>query len=185
MFRLGELLRKLYNGFLSDIYSKEKFQIEATMVERTMLSAATFAAGLWPPRRHQMWHDTIYWQPIPIYPNFLDKSLVSNKKYRYILHEHCHESLATTQWLKLKLPIHLITYVLTINKLIFSLKIFVVIYKFCCINLRKKSFEELYFSTESFNYYFTISQCIIKITTMHLQVGGRVVHVWVGKCDTI
>uniref|UniRef100_A0A1B6LHZ7 2-phosphoxylose phosphatase 1 n=1 Tax=Graphocephala atropunctata TaxID=36148 RepID=A0A1B6LHZ7_9HEMI len=77
LFRLGQLLRKMYNGFLSEIYLKEKFQLEATMVERTMLSAATLAAGLWPPRRHQMWHDTIYWQPVPVYPNFLDKSLLA------------------------------------------------------------------------------------------------------------
>ncbi|XP_054273250.1 prostatic acid phosphatase-like [Macrosteles quadrilineatus] len=77
LFRLGELIRKLYNGYISEIYKKEQFQIEATMVERTMISGATLAAGLWPPRRHQMWHDTIYWQPIPIYPNFLDKSLLA------------------------------------------------------------------------------------------------------------
>ncbi|KAG8338349.1 hypothetical protein J6590_000008 [Homalodisca vitripennis] len=76
MHRVGQKLRHLYHGYLSALYENSKVMIQSTLVDRTMASAATLLAGLYPPQAHQLWNPEIPWQPVPIYPNLLDKALI-------------------------------------------------------------------------------------------------------------
>ncbi|XP_054264483.1 lysosomal acid phosphatase-like isoform X2 [Macrosteles quadrilineatus] len=76
MYRLGQKLRHLYNSFLSPVYHGSQILPQSTLVDRTMASAATLLAGLYPPMGRQQWHPNITWQPVPIYPNLLDKALL-------------------------------------------------------------------------------------------------------------
>lgn len=77
MYKIGQILRTRYDGFLGQHYVCTEFMAQSTMVERTYMSAATLLAGLYPPKSYQMWSPTIDWQPIPIYSTNLDKSFVS------------------------------------------------------------------------------------------------------------
>lgn len=76
MYRVGQHLREMYYGLLSKLYKRSQILVQSTLVDRTILSAATLLAGLYPPHGHQLWNPDIAWQPVPIYPNLLDKTLV-------------------------------------------------------------------------------------------------------------
>lgn len=77
MYKLGQMLRNIYDGFLSEHYMPKEFIAQSTMEERTYMSAATLLAGLYPPKTYQIWNPAIDWQPIPIYSTNLDKYNVS------------------------------------------------------------------------------------------------------------
>ncbi|XP_054275799.1 lysosomal acid phosphatase-like [Macrosteles quadrilineatus] len=77
MYRVGRKLRHLYNGYLSHMYHGSQLMAQATLVDRAMVSAATLLAGLYPPQGFQRWHPNITWLPVPVYPNLLDKTLIS------------------------------------------------------------------------------------------------------------
>uniref|UniRef100_A0A1B6L9I3 Acid phosphatase n=1 Tax=Graphocephala atropunctata TaxID=36148 RepID=A0A1B6L9I3_9HEMI len=77
MYRVGQKLRHLYHGYIGALYENIKVMVQSTLVDRTMASAATLLAGLYPPQAHQLWNPDILWQPVPIYPNLLDKALLT------------------------------------------------------------------------------------------------------------
>ena len=77
MYELGQTFRNIYGGFLSEHYTSKEFNAQSTVSERTLMSAATLLAGLYPPKTYQIWSSTINWQPIPVYSTDIDKSYVS------------------------------------------------------------------------------------------------------------
>lgn len=77
MYIKGQLLRRLYNGFLSDLYLDSEILTKTTNIRRTYMSAAMVLAGMYPPKGYQKWLDKeTVWQPIPIYHNSPDNALV-------------------------------------------------------------------------------------------------------------
>lgn len=70
-FRFGKYLRSRYAGFLSPIYSALQVRAEASDVDRTIMTAQSILAGLFPPNRcdpESEWSNIIEnWQPIPVH----------------------------------------------------------------------------------------------------------------------
>ena len=66
-FELGQLLRQRYNGFLSNNYSEEEILVKSTDVDRTLMSALSNLAGLYPPSGCWKWNPDLAWQPIPVH----------------------------------------------------------------------------------------------------------------------
>ncbi|XP_046671547.1 lysosomal acid phosphatase-like isoform X2 [Homalodisca vitripennis] len=73
MYDLGVKVRFLYNGFLSQNFKKE-LKATSTTTDRTLMSAALFLAGLYPPQGYDLWDRKVLWQPIPVFPNDKDHS---------------------------------------------------------------------------------------------------------------
>lgn len=66
-FQLGVWLRQRYEGFLSTEYSREEIVIRSTDTDRTLMSALSNLAGLFPPDVNQTWSPSLAWQPIPVH----------------------------------------------------------------------------------------------------------------------
>ncbi|KAK3509983.1 hypothetical protein QTP70_024326 [Hemibagrus guttatus] len=66
-FELGQFLRKRYTGFLSENYTRFEIVVRSTDYDRTLMSAASNLAGLYPPSGSQVFHPGLAWQPIPIH----------------------------------------------------------------------------------------------------------------------
>ena len=66
-FQLGQWLRQRYEGFLSTEYSREEIVIRSTDTDRTLMSALSNLAGLFPPDGNQTWSPSLAWQPIPVH----------------------------------------------------------------------------------------------------------------------
>ncbi|CAL7950976.1 unnamed protein product [Xylocopa violacea] len=78
---LGRWLRKRYSHLLSDLYSPYDIYIQSTDVDRTLMSAESHLAGLYPPVGNQIW-DSIKWMPIPVHTIPEDKdNILAAKKY--------------------------------------------------------------------------------------------------------
>ncbi|CAH1720660.1 unnamed protein product [Aphis gossypii] len=81
MYKKGQILRRLYNGFLSDLYLDSEILIKTTNKTRTYMSAAMVLAGMYPPKGYQKWSDTeTVWQPIPIYNNSPDHGTLFDER---------------------------------------------------------------------------------------------------------
>ncbi|XP_044737654.1 venom acid phosphatase Acph-1-like [Chrysoperla carnea] len=65
-YKLGKMLRTLYNDFLGDIYDAEIVQTISTDFDRTKMSAQLVLAGLFPPNKAQQWDEELLWLPIPV-----------------------------------------------------------------------------------------------------------------------
>lgn len=77
MYKKGQILRRLYNSFLSDLYLDTEILVKTTDTRRTFMSAAMVSAGMYPPKGYQKWSDSeTVWQPIPIYTNSPDHGTV-------------------------------------------------------------------------------------------------------------
>ncbi|KAL4144062.1 hypothetical protein QTP88_006294 [Uroleucon formosanum] len=73
MYKKGQILRRLYNSFLSNLYLDTEILVKTTDTRRTFMSAAMVLAGMYPPKGYQKWSDSeTVWQPIPIYTNSPD-----------------------------------------------------------------------------------------------------------------
>ncbi|XP_050520738.1 lysosomal acid phosphatase-like isoform X1 [Daktulosphaira vitifoliae] len=73
MFKKGQIMRRLYDGFLSNLYLDSEIYTKTTNVSRTHMSASMLLTGLYPPTDYQIWSDKkTLWQPIPIYGNSPD-----------------------------------------------------------------------------------------------------------------
>lgn len=77
MYEKGKIFRRLYNGFISDLYLDSEILIKTTKMRRTFMSAAMVLAGMYPPKYYQKWRDSeTVWQPIPIYSDSPDHGTV-------------------------------------------------------------------------------------------------------------
>ncbi|XP_036143720.1 prostatic acid phosphatase isoform X2 [Monomorium pharaonis] len=65
--QLGRWLRKRYFNFLSDVYSPYEIYVQSTDVDRTLMSAESNLAGLYPLVENQVWDDEIRWTLIPVH----------------------------------------------------------------------------------------------------------------------
>lgn len=89
-YNLGKYFRNRYSTFLPDIYSEKDIYVRSTDVDRTLMSAASDLAGLYPPVGKDVWDKDLSWQPIPIHsiPEKLDAVLAAKKpckKHKYLL----------------------------------------------------------------------------------------------------
>lgn len=77
-YALGQYLRNRYSRFLNSSYDRQEIYIRSTDFDRTLMSAESNLAGLYPPQGHQIFHPGLNWQPIPVYtvPVDDDKMLV-------------------------------------------------------------------------------------------------------------
>ncbi|XP_063045117.1 lysosomal acid phosphatase isoform X2 [Engraulis encrasicolus] len=66
-YELGQMLRKRYNGFLSDHYNRYEIHVRSTDYDRTLMSAEANLAGLYPPNNTQVFEESVLWQPIPVH----------------------------------------------------------------------------------------------------------------------
>lgn len=80
-YELGGWLRRRYISLLTNDYSKQDVYIQSTDVDRTLMSAESNLAGLYPPRGSRTFQPGLKWQPIPVHtvPEHLDHLLAMKK----------------------------------------------------------------------------------------------------------
>jgi len=66
-FNLGRWIRNRYDGFLGADYDENEIYVRSTDVDRTLMSAQSNLAGLYPPNPDQRWNPDLDWQPIPVH----------------------------------------------------------------------------------------------------------------------
>ncbi|XP_074125630.1 prostatic acid phosphatase [Sminthopsis crassicaudata] len=66
-YELGTYLRKRYSTFLNSTYHRNKVYVRSTDIDRTLMSAMTNLAALFPPEGSSIWNPKILWQPIPVH----------------------------------------------------------------------------------------------------------------------
>lgn len=97
-FELGKYFRRRYKNLLgNDEYSADNIYIQSTDVDRTLMSAESNMAGLFPPEADQIWNKNLMWQAIPIHtiPEYLDYILAAKKpcaKYENTLKKYQESS---------------------------------------------------------------------------------------------
>ncbi|KAJ8313735.1 hypothetical protein KUTeg_008296 [Tegillarca granosa] len=66
---LGNLLRKRYlkTGFMKLSYEASEIYVRSTDKDRTLMTAYSVLAGLYPPNGTQVWNKQLPWQPIPVH----------------------------------------------------------------------------------------------------------------------
>ncbi|XP_018417639.1 PREDICTED: lysosomal acid phosphatase isoform X4 [Nanorana parkeri] len=64
---LGQALRERYKGFLNESYDRREIYVRSTDVDRTLMSAESNLAGLYPPEGSEVFLPNITWQPIPVH----------------------------------------------------------------------------------------------------------------------
>lgn len=87
-------MRRRYLHLLSDRYTPYDIYVQSTDVDRTLMSAESHLAGLYPPTGNQVW-DSIKWMPIPVHtvPEGEDNVLAAKKycpRYNYELEKVLH-----------------------------------------------------------------------------------------------
>lgn len=66
-YKLGQYLRRRYDKLLGAKYSPKKIFVQSSDYDRTLMSAQTCLAGLFPPTNNEIWNSDILWQPIPVH----------------------------------------------------------------------------------------------------------------------
>ncbi|KAM6958255.1 lysosomal acid phosphatase [Tautogolabrus adspersus] len=66
-FNLGQFFRKRYDGFLNESYERHEISVRSTDYDRTLMSAESNLAGLYPPSGQQVFRPDLVWQPIPVH----------------------------------------------------------------------------------------------------------------------
>ncbi|VDD96570.1 unnamed protein product [Enterobius vermicularis] len=70
-YSLGLKLRNDYSNFITDKYIPSKLRVNTGEDNRTITTALSVLAGLYPPKDKQIWSGKLPWQPIPVHTNFL------------------------------------------------------------------------------------------------------------------
>uniref|UniRef100_A0AAA9S8P0 acid phosphatase n=1 Tax=Bos taurus TaxID=9913 RepID=A0AAA9S8P0_BOVIN len=66
-YELGQYIRKRYENFLNESYKREQVHVRSTDIDRTLMSAMTNLAALFPPEGISIWNPSLPWQPIPVH----------------------------------------------------------------------------------------------------------------------
>ncbi|XP_008823310.1 prostatic acid phosphatase isoform X1 [Nannospalax galili] len=66
-YELGSYIRKRYGKFLNESYKHDQVYIRSTDYDRTLMSAMTNLAALFPPEGISIWNPSLPWQPIPVH----------------------------------------------------------------------------------------------------------------------
>ncbi|KAF6312430.1 hypothetical protein mRhiFer1_000222 [Rhinolophus ferrumequinum] len=66
-YELGQYIKKRYEKFLNESYKHQQVYVRSTDVDRTLMSAMTNLAALFPPEGTSVWNPSILWQPIPVH----------------------------------------------------------------------------------------------------------------------
>lgn len=87
---MGKWLAKRYSNLIHSTYSKDDIFIRSTDVDRSLMSALSNLAGLYPPNKNDTWNKNINWQPIPVHTVLeTDDNVLAAKKncpaYNYAL----------------------------------------------------------------------------------------------------
>lgn len=94
---LGEYLRKRYQVLLPvNVYPNKLVYVQSTDSDRTLMSAASLLAGIFPPSKDELWNENIAWQPIPIHtiPCEMDYVLSCGKRcdrFNFLLEKHFYK----------------------------------------------------------------------------------------------
>lgn len=78
MYELGKWFRARYNKTeLYQGYKSDMLMMNSSDLDRTLMSAEVFLAGLLPPNEDEMWADDgLKWQPIPVHTKPYDEDEV-------------------------------------------------------------------------------------------------------------
>ncbi|XP_030747405.1 lysosomal acid phosphatase-like [Sitophilus oryzae] len=78
-YELGQWFRERYDNFLPARYNRKDIYVRSTDVDRTLMSAESNLAGLYPITEDTIWNDNILWQVIPVHtvPESQDPILAS------------------------------------------------------------------------------------------------------------
>lgn len=82
-FELGLYMRKRYSAFLNDTYSDNDIYVQSSNMDRTIMSAKSFLAGMYNTKAPiDIWNTHLPWQPIPVHttPYDLDYLISGNRK---------------------------------------------------------------------------------------------------------
>ncbi|XP_066207024.1 prostatic acid phosphatase [Saccopteryx leptura] len=66
-YELGEYIRKRYEKLLNESYKHQQVYVRSTDIDRTLMSAMTNLAALFPPQGISIWNPHLPWQPIPVH----------------------------------------------------------------------------------------------------------------------
>lgn len=67
-FQLGLFMRERYATLRNDTYSEDDIYIQSSDIDRTIMSAEAFLAGLYTPDKPtDIWNTHLPWQPIPVH----------------------------------------------------------------------------------------------------------------------
>lgn len=66
-FALGQWYREKYRSFIPEKYNSNFLRVLSSDKDRCLMSAACSLAGLYPPKKEQIWNENLQWQPIPIH----------------------------------------------------------------------------------------------------------------------
>lgn len=81
-YELGQYFRSRYGLLLGEKYGENVIYVRSTDFDRTLMSAGSNLAGLFPPIGTEVWNDQLLWQPIPIHtvPGDIDNLLSNHAK---------------------------------------------------------------------------------------------------------
>ncbi|XP_037031472.1 prostatic acid phosphatase-like [Bradysia coprophila] len=66
-YALGLWLRRRYNKYISNEYDGSEIYVRSSDVDRTIMSAQSVLAAMYPPRGKLIWKRNLLWQPIPVH----------------------------------------------------------------------------------------------------------------------
>ncbi|XP_021534568.1 prostatic acid phosphatase isoform X1 [Neomonachus schauinslandi] len=101
-YELGQYIRKRYRKFLNESYKREQVYIQSTDIDRTLMSAMTNLAGLFPPEGISVWNPSLPWQPIPVHTLSLSEDRLLYLPFQDCPHftELKEETLKSTEFQK-------------------------------------------------------------------------------------
>lgn len=96
-YKLGQYLRRRYGELLGEKYSPKKIYVQSSDLDRTLVSAQTCLAGLFPPTADEIWNANILWQPIPVHTmprksDYLIAIETNCPKYQYLREKYTAKS---------------------------------------------------------------------------------------------